>query len=337
MASQHERAVAHGARHRARLIERGRERDDAPARAAAIGRLHADDAAESGRLADRAAGIGAGRGEAQTGGHRRRRAARAAAGHQIPVELSRRPVHGLDRPARSSWSSLDEPMANSSMLVLPSITAPASHRFCGDGGFVGRDEAVEDVRPAVVRTPLVQNRSLIASGRPSSGRASPRAMRRSARAAICARLLGCPVMKALSERACSIAADARRSARPPRSPGLARPPLGLRQCQRPGSLIIRRPSVRRSRLLTARRIARGPGPSAAVADRVGAPGRPDVHDRPHRLDIGRVDLVELGDPIEDVRRARAPWRSPARARPESGRASRSARPWPHRATWVVTS
>ena len=36
--------------------------------------------------------------------------------------------------------SFDEPMANSSQLSLPSITAPASHRFCVDRQFVGRRE-----------------------------------------------------------------------------------------------------------------------------------------------------------------------------------------------------
>ncbi len=36
--------------------------------------------------------------------------------------------HGLNTGPK--WLvSLDEPIANSSMLVLPSITAPASHRF----------------------------------------------------------------------------------------------------------------------------------------------------------------------------------------------------------------
>ena len=59
--------------------------------------------------------------------------------------------------------------------------------------------------PAVVSTPWVQNRSLIASGRPSSGRASPAAMRRSDSAAISSARSGVSVMKALSVRPASIA------------------------------------------------------------------------------------------------------------------------------------
>ena len=61
--AQHDRGVAHRARERPGLVERGGERDDPPARAAAVGRLDADDAGERGRLADRAAGVGAGRAE----------------------------------------------------------------------------------------------------------------------------------------------------------------------------------------------------------------------------------------------------------------------------------
>src|SRR5437868_14259727 len=52
--------------------------------------------------------------------------------------------------------------------------------------------------PAVVFTPLVQNRSLIASGRPSSGRAVPAAMRASETAAMSNALSGVCVTKALS-------------------------------------------------------------------------------------------------------------------------------------------
>ena len=42
--------------------------------------------------------------------------------------------------------SLDEPMANSSILSLPSITAPSAPQVGGDGRLVGRNEAFEDVR-----------------------------------------------------------------------------------------------------------------------------------------------------------------------------------------------
>ena len=80
--AQHDRRVAHGARDRARLIERRGERDHAIARAAPIGRLDADRAGERGGLADRAAGVARGRREAELRGDRRGRAARGAAGRQ---------------------------------------------------------------------------------------------------------------------------------------------------------------------------------------------------------------------------------------------------------------
>ena len=65
IAFEHDRRVAHRLRQRPRLVERRGEGDDAPARAAPIGRLHPDDAGEGRRLADRAAGIGAGGPEAR--------------------------------------------------------------------------------------------------------------------------------------------------------------------------------------------------------------------------------------------------------------------------------
>ena len=74
-----------GARDRPGLIERGGKRDDAPARAAAIGRLDADGRGERRRLADRAAGVGRGRAHAEQRRHRRGRAAGRAARHQRGV------------------------------------------------------------------------------------------------------------------------------------------------------------------------------------------------------------------------------------------------------------
>ncbi len=63
-------------------------------------------------------------------------------------------------------------MANSSRLALPRNTAPSRRRFAvtvlSYGGT--KDSSIRE--PAVVRTPAVQNRSLIASGMPHSGPAS---------------------------------------------------------------------------------------------------------------------------------------------------------------------
>ena len=60
--------------------------------------------------------------------------------------------------------------------------------------------------PAVDRTPLVQNRSLIPSGAPSSGPAAPLARRASEALAISSALSGVSSTKALSARAASTAA-----------------------------------------------------------------------------------------------------------------------------------
>ena len=73
--------------------------------------------------------------------------------------------------------SLDEPMANSSLLSLPSMTAPASHRFCPTVDSYGGLKSPRTFEHAVVRISFVQKRSLLPSGRPSSGRALPDAIR----------------------------------------------------------------------------------------------------------------------------------------------------------------
>ena len=87
--------------HRPALVEAGGEGDHAVARDHAIGRLEAGQAAQRRRLADRAAGIGAGRGRRQARRDRRRRAARGAAGHAggIPGILHRAEKRGLVRRA----------------------------------------------------------------------------------------------------------------------------------------------------------------------------------------------------------------------------------------------
>src|ERR1700724_4040649 len=72
--------------------------------------------------------------------------------------------------------SFDEPIANSSLLSLPSITAP-SRQSCE----VMVDSYVGTKLPrifehAVVRTSLVANKSLMPSGMPASGPPSPLAI-----------------------------------------------------------------------------------------------------------------------------------------------------------------
>ena len=75
-------------------------------------------------------------------------------------------------------------MANSSMLALPSITAPAALSRAHDRGIVGRDEVVEHARPAAGADPVgaenvfmnegdAEQRAALAGGEPD-GRRRPR-------------------------------------------------------------------------------------------------------------------------------------------------------------------
>ena len=94
--------VAHRARERPGLVERRRIRHDAPARAAAVGRLDADDAGEGGGLADGTAGVRARRAQAQACGHRRGRTARGTARHERRI----RPLSPPRRDRRSEHRGL---------------------------------------------------------------------------------------------------------------------------------------------------------------------------------------------------------------------------------------
>src|SRR5277367_133516 len=82
--------------------------------------------------------------------------------------------HGLTTGPKA-LVSLDEPMANSSMLSLPSITAPSRHRFEVTVDSYRGLKSPRIFEQAVERTPSVQNRSLMPSDAPSSGPPSPRA------------------------------------------------------------------------------------------------------------------------------------------------------------------
>src|SRR3981189_50791 len=91
-------------------------------------------------------------------------------GTSVVLEPSRR--HGLTTGPKHEVS-FDEPIANSSLLSLPSITAP-SRQSCEVtvDSYVGT-KLPRIFEPAVVRTSLVANRSLIPSGMPASGPPSP--------------------------------------------------------------------------------------------------------------------------------------------------------------------
>ena len=108
--AQHQRRVGHVAGERAGLVERGGERDHPVARDGAVGGLQADDPAQRGRLADRAAGVGAERPRREPGRDRGGAPARGAAGHARAVpRVEHRPVGRSSRwrsPSRTrpGWS-----------------------------------------------------------------------------------------------------------------------------------------------------------------------------------------------------------------------------------------
>src|ERR1700712_1783919 len=94
-------------------------------------------------------------------------------GTSVVLEPSRR--HGLTTGPKHEVS-FDEPIANSSLLSLPSITAPSRHSCeLTVDSYVGTNSP-RILEHAVVRTPLVANRSLIPSGIPASEPPSPLAI-----------------------------------------------------------------------------------------------------------------------------------------------------------------
>src|SRR4029079_17307439 len=79
--------------------------------------------------------------------------------------------------------SFEDPMANSSMFVLPSVTMPAALSFSTTVASYGDTKWSSIFEPQLVLTPWVQKMSLCASGRPVSGPALPPARAASAAAA----------------------------------------------------------------------------------------------------------------------------------------------------------
>ena len=139
---EHDRAVADGPRHRPGLVERAGEGHDAPARAAAVGRLDPADAGEGRRLADRAAGVGAGRrgGDARRDCRRRtaRRPARSKRGIAAVVAPPRRDHRavgaGLVRRAHGELVHVE----------LAEHARPRLAQVGGDGALIARLEVLED-------------------------------------------------------------------------------------------------------------------------------------------------------------------------------------------------
>src|SRR5215469_10475130 len=89
-------------------------------------------------------------------------------------------------------------IANSSMLVLPSMTAPADFSFATTVASYGATKLSSMREPQVVRTPAVQKRSLCAIGTPVSAPPAPAANAWSAARAAASATSAVTEMKALS-------------------------------------------------------------------------------------------------------------------------------------------
>src|SRR5882757_7111563 len=101
--------------------------------------------------------------------------------------------------------SFDEPIANSSLLSFPSITAPSRQSCEVMVDSYGGTKLPRIFEHAVVRKSLVANRSLMPSGMPASGPPSPLAILASAACAMARAWSGVSSTNAFSARAASIA------------------------------------------------------------------------------------------------------------------------------------
>lgn len=101
--------------------------------------------------------------------------------------------------------SFDEPIANSSSFVFPSMIAPSRQRLAVTVDSYGGTKFLRIALHAVVGTFLVQNMSFTAIGMPSRGPTVPEARLASAASAILRAKSGVSHTKALRRRACSIA------------------------------------------------------------------------------------------------------------------------------------
>src|SRR5262245_32714078 len=159
--------------------------------------------------------------------------------------------------------------------------------------------------PAVVSTPSVQNKSLIASGTPSSAPVPPSLSRASAASAILSATSGVSVMNAFSSRARSIAskcaraisrAENLRAFSPSRAPAMVRSVSSAILFDHLGNGEI-------SALDAAHGLARVGEDLvgiAAVGDDVVALRQHRFDRGGHRLDALGLELVQLLDPGEDV-------------------------------------
>ncbi len=144
--AEQQRAVGDVARERAGLVERGGEGDHPVAADRAVGGLEADDPAQRGGLADRAAGVGADRPRRRAGGDGGGRAAARPAGHA-------RAVPGVED--RAEGAVLGRGAHRELVLMGLGQQRRAGGGEALDGGRgVGRPVALEDLRAGLARDAL---------------------------------------------------------------------------------------------------------------------------------------------------------------------------------------
>ena len=135
---QRDRGIFDRPRKRADLIQTRGEGHEPKARDAPVGRLQADDAAESGWLADRSSGIGTEADRGETGGNRRGGPAAAPSGNAI----------GLPRIAHRFEGGVFVRRAHRELVR---VGLPEKHRALlakapHDGGVVRRAKSLENAR-----------------------------------------------------------------------------------------------------------------------------------------------------------------------------------------------
>src|SRR5262245_50428150 len=155
--------------------------------------------------------------------------------------------------------------------------------------------------PAVVSTPLVQNRSLMASGIPSSAPAAPFCRRASDAAAIATACCGVSVMKALRSRAASTARRCASVSSLAENCFFANPssaPAMVRSVR--AAMLFHHLRHGEEAVGLLRRVGEDVAADVAVGHLVLAARQRHADRAGHGLDLAGVDLVQLLDPMEDV-------------------------------------
>ena len=142
------------------LVEGTGKGHQAVARYPAVGRLQADDAAQAGRLANGAAGVGAQRQRRLAGRHGRCRAAAGTAGDALEIPRIARHLKGTVLGGRAHRELVHVGLAEQHGVGLP--------QALDDVSVVGRHDSCRRILLAqVVGWPRVQRTSLMARGRPA--------------------------------------------------------------------------------------------------------------------------------------------------------------------------